>query len=278
MLEFLPKRLYGALRNINLNLLYEMRVRAGKPLVVNVGGTFCFLGERGPCEVKEAILPSQREVEDTLLAACNYSLYSVENQLRQGFLTASDGERIGLAGTVVYENGTVHAIRDITSLCIRIPHEILGCAEEIYRVCFVEHLCSVLILAPPGEGKTTILRDLSRLVSMRTGHNILVCDERGELGAGDVGVTSDVVRFSEKETAFTAAIRAMRPEVIVTDELLPKDYMAVRRAIESGIVVFASAHLMRYEDVPEKIFDYYVALNGLGKIGCVWGREGKLCG
>ena len=278
MLEFLAPRLYGALRHINLNLLYEMRIRANKPLYVNINGKFVFLGEQGICTKEAAIIPTLGEVEDTLLAACGYSVYAVENQLRQGFVTAACGERIGIAGSVVYENGSVHAIRDFTSLCVRIPHEMHGCAEEIYRKCLSIGLASVLILAPPGEGKTTLLRDLCRLVSIRTSKNILVSDERGELSAGDLGTTADVIRFSDKLTAFTAGIRAMRPEIIVTDELLPVDYAAVKRAIESGIVVFASAHLIHYEDVPEKLFDFYVILDGLGKIGAIYGREGESCG
>ncbi len=277
MLDFLPARLYGALRNVNLNLLYEMRIRADKPLSVNVGGKFSFLGERGMCEKAAALCPTSAEVEQTLLAACGFSLYSVENQIRQGFVTASSGERIGLAGTVVYEGGAVHTIRDVTSLCVRIPHEIKGCAEEIYRNCLADGACSLIVLSPPGEGKTTILRDLCRLLSLRTNLNILVCDERGELAAGDLGGTADVIRFSEKENAFTAGIRAMRPDVIVTDELLPKDYAAVRRATESGIAVIASAHLKRSEDVPEKLFDCYVSLDGLGRIGTI-SRRAPICG
>ena len=91
----------------------------------------------------------------------------------------------------------------------------------------------------------------------------------------DLGATSDVVRFADKLTVFTAGIRAMRPDLIVTDELLPEDYAAVRRARESGIQVLASAHLKEYADVPEKLFERYVMLNGLGKIGKILGGDGE---
>ncbi len=134
----------------------------------------------------------------------------------------------------------------------------------------------MLLMSPPGEGKTTLLRDLTRIVSERTLKNILVSDERGELSAGDLGATADVIRFADKQTAFTAGIRAMRPEIIVTDELLTEDYSAVKRAIESGISVFASAHLTAYENVPQKIFSKYILLDGLGKIGKIFGEEGAL--
>lgn len=266
------------MRYVNLNLLYELRLRADKPLRANVNGSFVYLGEQGVCGAHDALIPTQKEVEETLFAASGYSVYSVENQMRRGFVTGSCGERIGIAGTFVYEQGGVHSVRDVTSLCIRIPHEIRGCSEEIFSRCMKEGLSSVLIMAPPGEGKTTILRDLCRMVSEKTAANILVSDERGELSAGDLGATADVIRFADKMTAFTAGIRAMRPELIVTDELLPEDYAAVRRAKESGICVLASAHLRRYEDVPEKIFSRYVILDGLGSVGQILDGEGNPCG
>ncbi len=276
MLEFLPPRIATAVRYINLNLLYELRLRADKPLYANYGGKFVWLGAQGvAASASEAMLISRGEVEDTLFAASGFCVYSVENQIRRGFVTAACGERIGICGTVVYEHGAVHSVRDVTSLCIRIPHEIRGCADSIYRKCLSDEIRSLLILAPPGEGKTTILRDLTRLVSEKTAMNILVVDERGELSAGELGRTADVVRFADKRTAFCEGIRAMRPELIVTDELLREDYAAVRRALVSGIVVFASAHLKRYKDVPEKIFARYVILNGLGEVGEILDKDGS---
>lgn len=61
------------------------------------------------------------------------------------------------------------SVNGVTSLCIRVPHAVIGCAEEIYRRCLAGGLCSLLLLSPPGWGKTTLLRDLARLVSERTG-------------------------------------------------------------------------------------------------------------
>ncbi len=276
MLEFLPERIRASLRFLNLNCLYEIRMRADKPLTVNFEGKFRYLGENGIVGGKRnALLPTRKEVEETLFAASDYSVYSVENQIRQGFVTGKAGERIGIAGSYVYEHGQPLSVRAVTSLCIRIPHAVEGCAEEIYSRCFAEKLDSLLILSPPGWGKTTLLRDLARLIGNRTGCNVLVSDERGELSAGDLGEFSDVIRFADKLTAFTAGIRAMRPDVIVTDELLPEDYAAVKRAIESGIHVLASAHLKKYEDVPEKLFGRYVTLSGVGEIDKIYGADGE---
>lgn len=271
MLSFLAPRLRAAVDYVNLNRLYEMRVRADKPLRVNLGGSFCYLGERGVVsDAEKAIFPTKKEIADTLFSASGYSVYAVENQIRRGFVTGSEGERVGIAGTYVYEGSQALSVHDVTSLCIRVPHAITGCAEELYCSCFSDGICSLLVMAPPGEGKTTLLRDLCRLICEKTRLNVLVSDERGELAAGDLGQTCDVIRFADKDTAFTAGIRAMRPDVIVTDELLPADYAAVRRAVESGIAVIASAHLKKTEDVPDKVFDCYAVLDGLGKIGTIY--------
>ena len=277
MLDFLPPRLKSALNYVNLNLLYELRIRADKPLRANLGGSFVYLGERGTvADARSALIPTVKEVEDTLFAASGYSVYSVENQIRHGFVTGKAGERIGIAGSFVYQGANVLSVHSVTSLCVRVPHSVEGCAKEIYSACFRENICSLLLMSPPGQGKTTLLRDLSRLVCERTGLNVLVSDERGELSAGDLGATCDVVRFADKNTAFTEGIRAMRRDVIVTDELLESDYAAVKRAIESGIVVFASAHLTSYANVPYKLFSRYVLLDGLGRIGGIYKENGDV--
>lgn len=277
MLEFLAPRIAEALKYININRLYELRLRAEKPLRGNLDGKFIWIGLHGVVSSEgEALAPSASEIADTLFAASDYSLYSVAEQIKEGFLTARCGERIGIAGTYVFDgNGRALSVHSVTSLCIRIPHAVEGCAEAVYRACFTDGLCSILILSPPGDGKTTILRDLSRLVGNRTKCNILVCDERGELSAGDLGCTADIIRFANKFTAFTGGLRTMRPDVIVTDELMPEDYAAVKRTILAGVKVFASAHLQCAENVPEHIFDRYVILNGLGSVSKIVKADGN---
>ena len=240
----------------------------------NVGGEYCYLGDRGTSvRAGDALLPTMQEVEDIVFAASGYCVYSVAEQIKQGFVTGACGERIGICGSYVYENGGALSIHAVTSVCIRIPHAVEGCAAAVYERCLQDRMRSLLILSPPGEGKTTMLRDLTRLVCERRGLNVLVSDERGELSAGDLGATADVVRYADKLTAFTAGIRAMRPDLVVTDELLPEDYAAVKRAIEGGIFVFASAHLKRVRDVPQKLFERYVVLDGLGRVGAIYGAD-----
>ena len=264
MLEFLPDNIKAALRHLNLNRLYEIRLRAGKPVTINYEGKYRYLSACGVTDkVSSAMTVSLTEIGDTVFSAGKFSVYSVEEQIKRGFVTAECGERVGLAGQYVFEKGKALSVRDFTSLCIRVPHEIEGCGDKIYEICLKDKVRSILVLSPPGIGKTTILRDLSRSLSRDTRKNILICDERGEISAGNTGDTSDVLLFADKATTFEAGIRAMRPDIMITDELSPADCSAVERAIFGGVKVIASAHFAEIADVKPPfagMFERYVLL------------------
>ena len=139
---------------------------------------------------------------------------------------------------------------------------------------------NLLVMSSPGLGKTTILRDLGRILSEKTRKNILICDERGEISVGELGDTCDVIRFCDKETAFTAGIRAMRPEIIITDELTLTDCSALEKAMLAGICVIASAHFsdIRFVGKPFKgLFARFVLLDEqeIGKIKGVYDEKGR---
>lgn len=300
MLEFLTGALSDALRYVNINLIYELRVRAGKPAVVNYKGRYAFLGKRGLTDKQaDALICSYTDIEEIVYKASEFSVYSVTEQMKQGFLTGAFGERIGLAGAFVYENGEPSAVKEITSLNIRIPHEVRGCAAFVYERIFADEIKSCLILSPPGRGKTTILRDLARMISGRGFINILINDERNEITAAykdfslDVGPMCDVIRYSYKRDALAAAVRTMRPDLIITDELASEEEVKLCAAcMRSGVNVIASAHFKDIESmkkspsfgqaVREKSFDSYVLLDSgaIGKVsriydknfGCVFGE------
>ncbi len=284
MLEFLPQSVKSAIEKLNLNYLYELRIRANKPICVNYQGKYRYLGDYGLIDRKEkAVVCTMDDIADCVFKAGKYSVYSVEEQIKQGFITAENGERIGLSGEYVFEKGQPLTIRNFTSLCIRVPHEVKGCAEEVYQKCMSDRVQNLLLMSSPGLGKTTILRDLGRILSERTRKNILICDERGEISVGETGDTCDILRYSNKETAFEAGIRAMRPDIIITDELSPKDCNAVEKAVSAGVSVVASAHFSDIANLTlpfREMFDRYVLLDALeiGKIKEIYTKEGeKLC-
>lgn len=281
MLDFLPEKIKDSLSKTNMRFVYEVRLRAHRPTTVNYQGTYRYLSEYGVTDrVERAVVCDERDISDCVFRAGNYAVYSVEEQIKQGFITAKDGERIGIAGEYVFENGQPLAMRNFSSLCIRVPHEILNCGEKIYQSCMSDKLRSVLLCSSPGFGKTTILRDLSRIIGEKTKKNVLICDERGEISCGDVGNCCDVLKFADKATAFSSGIRALRPDVIVTDELSIADCAAVAKARNAGVCVLSSAHFSAIENVRDEfagLFDRYVVLSEreIGRIKGIYDRTGK---
>ena len=290
MLDFLTEELQAALRHVNINRIYEIRVRAGKPVIVNYGGSYTFLGKSGVTQLREdALVAAFADVEAIVYRASEYSLYSVTEQLRQGFLTGACGERIGLAGIFVYQNGVPFTVKEITSLNIRVPHDVPGCGELIYRKCLQDKIRSTLLLSAPGRGKTTILRDLARRLSQGGIINILINDERNEIAAAyrdfsmDTGAFTDIVRYTYKRDALTVAVRSMRPDLIVTDELVSaEESEAVAACIRGGISVIASAHCKDIDSLRnapaftllhrEQLFERYVFLSAeqIGKVAAIY--------
>lgn len=281
MLDFLPENVKDGLSHLNLRYLYEIRIRADKPISVNYEGKYRYLGDYGLTEnAEKALVCDSADIADCVFRAGKYSVYSVEEQIKKGFLTAENGERIGLAGEYVFEKGQPFALRNFTSICVRVPHEIVGCAQEIYQRCMRDRVRNSVIMSAPGLGKTTLLRDLGRILSEKTKKNILICDERGEISAGEVGKSCDIMKYSDKKTAFEAGVRAMRPDIIITDELSSDDYKAVEKAVFAGITVVASAHCSQMSSVKPPLlglFERYVLLDEreIGKIKGVYGLDGR---
>ena len=282
MLEFLPPKIKNAIDYCNSKCLYELRLRADMPITVNYSGKYVYLSARGIANAREnAIICTLEEIESCVYKAGNYSIYSIEEQMRQGFITAKGGVRIGLAGEYVMEKGRVHAIRGISSLCIRIPHDVYGCGEGIFKSCMSDRIHSLLVCSSPGLGKTTILRDISRIISKNGNTNIVICDERGELSVGATGETCDIIRYTDKATAFEIGIRALRPDIIITDELSERDCIALRKAMDAGVQVIATAHFsdISYIKTPFlELFERFVVLDAheIGKIKGIYNQMGEV--
>ncbi len=227
---------------------FDIRFCAGQPAsICGSGGTF-FLREEGGVTRALAgglLTLTMADLQALFLQVCGHSVFSHEEEIRRGWVQVGGFCRAGLCGTAVVENGQVKAVRDVTTLVFRIPRERQGCGDRL----FLEGeggLGGVLVVGEPSSGKTTLLRDISRSLSLgkfTPSRRVAVVDQRGEIaGPWDLGPCTDVLTGYPKPAAFDVALRMLSPEVIVCDELAPEDLPAVQSAVFAGAAVVASVH------------------------------------
>ncbi len=177
---------------------------------------------------------------------CRDSVYAYSETLREGYIRLQGGYRVGVAGLAVRERGDVVGVRDVTSLCIRIAHPIRGAgrvAVELFRR--MKCRKGILIYAPPGVGKTTLLRDLAdTLSSGKDAMRIAVVDCRGELcGSAGANGMIDVLEGYPKARGIEIATRTLAPQAVICDEIGDYEEADSILAVQSsGVPLIASAH------------------------------------
>ncbi len=259
--KILPLEIFNAIdTKLNYSQLNEIRIRANQPIVVFIGGQPYFLCAQGvTTSIEKSFILNKEEVENIIFTASGNSIYAVNEQIKKGFLIVEGGIRIGLCGNVVSEHGQILTITNFSSLNIRIPHEVRNCSLNVFSQLVGEYnVRNTLIVSPPGCGKTTFIRDfVFQLADKNFCLNILVLDERGEISGGgqmDLGKFADVLSFTTKKLGFENGIRAMSPNLIVTDELgFEEDIDALKYAMNCGVSVVATVHASGVEDLKNKV-------------------------
>nr|MCR4943067.1 stage III sporulation protein AA [Clostridium sp.] len=227
---------------------------------------------------KEYILQytvTREDLKYILQRISNYSLYACEEDIKQGFITIKGGHRIGLAGECVMDNGSVKTIRNISSLNIRISRQIIGCSKKLIRYIYNNgRVYNTMIISPPKCGKTTVLRDITRVLS-NGGKKISVIDERSEIAACymgvpqmDVGIRTDVLDNCLKSQGMIMAIRSLSPEVLICDEIgVANDTQALVMAFNSGVNIIVTLHGENIEDLyNRKVFQDIISNNILERV------------
>ena len=238
--EILSEDIRAVLKNIpdsKKSTIQEIRIRVNKPLALSDGATTIFTDIDGKIMYtmgEKAFRVSQRGIYDTFRRICDYSVYSRQDEIKNGYITVKGGHRVGLCGTAVLTDGKISALNDISSMNIRIARQVFGVSEEI-----INHLypfeSGILIAGMPSSGKTTLLRDLARSLS---------------LGIGCHVTRTDILNGYPKGDGIIHAIRAMSPQVIICDELgTDEDCRLVSQGFNAGAVIIASIHAGNYEEL-----------------------------
>lgn len=254
-ISFLPARLAEAVSAADTRSVEELRLRVGRPVQL--------VSAYGDSLIEGAVF-TRDEARELLERLCRRSVYSRADELSRGYLTVEGGARIGVCGRPVTENGRIVSLTDVTCFNIRITREAKGCAEGVMPYLTERgRPVSAIVAAPPGGGKTTLLRDIARCFSEGIGCRackVALVDERSELagcvdGAPgfDLGPRTDVMECADKAVAMGIMVRSMSPDVIITDEIGGKeDAEAVSEASRCGSAVIASAHAATVDDLKNR--------------------------
>ena len=260
----LPEERAAALsRAAEQERIEELRLRCGEAPSVRIGGA----------ERPLAMAPvTADELRETVGRAARYSVLPLEG-----------GHRLGLCGTAVAENGSVTGVRRISSLNLRVARQIDALDDILAPYIGEGTPFSLLVLAPPGCGKTTLVREWVRLVS-DAGHTTAVADERGEIAGLAEGVPqfrigrcTDILEGCTKKQAALMLLKTMSPALVAMDEITsPEDIEAVALCAHCGTAVLAAAHAAGLNDLRRRpLYRRLLSLGVFERVLTIEQKDGK---
>lgn len=236
--------------------LEEIRLRAEQPLQVESGES-CLVTPAGEItdDPEQACVVRAEDLHRTVQLMGGNSLYTLEEELREGYLTLPGGHRVGLAGECLVAGGHLLRLKRITSLNIRIARELKGIGHSLLPYLLAEgRPLRTIIVSPPQAGKTTLLRDLIRCFSngeaLPAPVKVGLVDERGEVAGSyrgipqlDVGIRTDLLSGCPKRDGVFLLLRSMGPQLIATDEIgRPGDLEIIEEILNAGVGLLTTAH------------------------------------
>lgn len=270
VLKVIPSHLRLMIQQLPTEVLKrveEIRLRQNRPLVVGTDADDRFLHREGGLTRYEvqAYIVSADDIKRTTQLVSNSSIYALEEELKNGYITLPGGHRAGITGRVLSENGAVKTMKYIAGFNLRVSRQVYGAADKLLK-----HLLSpkgevyhTMLISPPRCGKTTMLRDLVRSLSNGIaelkfpGVTVGVVDERSEIAGCycgvpqlEVGVRTDVLDACPKAAGMMMLLRSMSPQVIATDEIgCSEDIAALEEVLNAGVKVVTTVHGASLEEL-----------------------------
>lgn len=299
VLKFMPKDIKNMIEKMPpmlLESMEEVRLRQDRPIILYGGGIEYILDRNGRLvfDTKNAYICSLEDIKNAVSLITNFSMYSFEDDIRNGFVTIDGGHRVGICGKAVLEAGKIRTLRDISFINYRVAKQVLGAADKVvnYILNSDNTIYNTLIISPPQCGKTTILRDIIRQISSGIpsmgfkGKKVGLVDERNEIAAcslglpkNDVGIRTDVLDGCPKAEGILIMIRSMSPDIIATDEIgRHEDAGAVLDAINAGVKIITTIHGSNIEDFLRKpaleklhrnLFERYIIMSRRQGVGTI---------
>ena len=245
--------------------LEEIRIGQERPLMLYRGGQGYFLKKDGGLAEgydADTVRISAPEMLKILDMVSEHSLYAMEEELRNGFISLRGGCRVGVAGRAVLENGRIKTFKHINAFNFRIARPIPGAADKVMpHIRKGNRISHTLVLSPPQMGKTTLIRDMVRQISDGSdgapGLKVGLIDERSEIAgmhqglpSFDIGIRTDVLDACPKAEGIILMIRSLSPPGggHRRDRQAGGYREAIGEALNTGVDVIVTAHARTLEE------------------------------
>ena len=227
-LKFLPETIAKAIAFTDDEIkrgLTEIRLRVNSPLSLTVNKENILINQNGKrSDIRDCLVISREELDYCVNNFCDGSYHTQAANIKNGFIMAKDGCRIGVCGNIIYMRGEDFIIDEITSVNMRVNRFVYYNNCPLADLIKDNGMCGILIYSPPGEGKTTLLRFLAAALSkglcgLKKYRTALV-DEKREIyiKAKMDGGLLDILYGYRKAEGIDCATRTMNPDVIMCDE------------------------------------------------------------
>jgi stage III sporulation protein AA len=237
ILGWLPMPLAAALCEVG-GQWEEVHLRVGRSCSVTVNGENRRV---------DATL-SREEMDALLLKLCQGSMYAYRQSINQGYLTLDGGIRVGVCGRACAEGEGegLLAVREIDALCVRFPRPVRAVGRQLALQLREDFPLGALIYAPPGVGKTTLLRALAEHFACgESPMRVCLVDSRCELNDGCFSKDAclSILSAYPKGQGIEIAARCMNAQLILCDEIgNDREAEAVLAAANCGVPIVATAH------------------------------------